>query len=55
MNEALRESLVDESCGESSLSYPVLVRGLVHWKLGYLLSPMTICPQFLNGTNEADR
>ena len=55
MNEAERESMVDESCGEAGLSYPVLVRGFVHWKLGYILSPMTICPQFLDGSNEADR
>ena len=55
MNEAVRESLVDESCGEASLSYTVLVRGFVHWKLGYILSLMTIRPQFLNGSNEAER
>jgi len=30
VNEAVRESLVNESWGKAGLSYPVLVRGFVH-------------------------
>ena len=55
VNEAVHESLVDEGWEEAGLSYRMLVRGFVRWKLGYILSPTTICPQFLNGSNEADR
>jgi hypothetical protein len=55
MKEALRESLVDESCGEAGLSSNVPVCGFAYWKLGYPLSLMTIRPPFLNGSNEPER
>ncbi|HWY43786.1 MAG TPA: hypothetical protein VNX66_09840 [Candidatus Sulfotelmatobacter sp.] len=54
MKEAVRESIVDESCGEAG-PYKALVRCFAHWKLGYILSLMTIRPQFLDRSNEVER
>jgi hypothetical protein len=55
MKEAVRESLVDESCGKAGLWCKAFVCGFAHWKLSYALPVMRIRPRFLKGSNEAER